>query len=280
VTVALSGDGGDALFAGYNRYCVAGQQGVGRLLSLPNTVRSPLAGLLTSVPPSWWGQVSRRWNVPAAADKAHKLAGVLRSTDRLAAYRSLTTQWEPSELLLAPTSASKDRADAVNASLAPLDAMLLADQLVTLPDDMLVKVDRASMAVALEVRVPFLSPELVELSWRLPDVAKTRDGQGKWVIRQVLGRHVPPALWDRPKIGFDPPLAGWLRGPLRGWAEDLLSPAALRRQGLLRADVVAATWQEHLAGRRNHDYRLWTVLALQSWLSRQVSPLPSVGALA
>ena len=145
---------------------------------------------------------------------------------------------------------------------------------------MLVKVDRASMAVALEVRVPFLSPEMVELSWRLPPRAKTRDGQGKWVVRQVLGRHLPQPLWDRPKIGFDPPLAAWLRGPLRSWADDLLSPTMLRAQGLLRPDVVAATWREHLDGRRNHDYRLWTVLTLQSWLAQQVSPLPSVGAVA
>ena len=131
---------------------------------------------------------------------------------------------------------------------------------------MLVKVDRASMAVSLEVRVPFLAPSVVEASWRLPDRAKIRGRQGKWIERRLLERHVPRHLWDRPKVGFDPPLATWLRGPLLPWARDLLSPARLRRQGLIRPEPVAAALDAHLIGAENHDYALWALLMLQAWL--------------
>jgi asparagine synthase (glutamine-hydrolysing) len=270
VTVALSGDGADELFGGYNRYRVAGQGGVGRLLALPPRSRRAVARALQSVSPDGWDRAVARLpgdlgRVPAAGDKAHKLASALRAPSRLAAYDALAQLWDPGQLLVEPPTPKPDRAAA--GGLGLLGAMLLADQQVVLPDDMLVKVDRASMAVALEVRVPFLSPELVELSWALPDEAKIRDGRGKQVVRDVLGRHVPAELWDRPKTGFDPPLADWLRGPLREWAGDLLAPARVARQGLLRPAAVTKTWEEHLSGRRNHDYRLWTLLMLENWLA-------------
>jgi asparagine synthase (glutamine-hydrolysing) len=270
VTVALSGDGADELFGGYNRYRVAGRGGVGRLFALPRPARRRLAAALQAVPPESWDHAVARLpgdfgRVPAAGDKAHKLATALRARSRLDAYDALAQLWDPGHLLAAPPGPSAPRVAADGLGL--LSAMLLADQQVALPDDMLVKVDRASMAVALEVRVPFLAPELVELSWAMPDDTKIRDGRGKQVVRDVLGRHVPAELWDRPKTGFDPPLADWLRGPLREWAGDLLSPGRLARQGLLRPDVVTRTWQEHLSGRRNHDYRLWTLLVLEQWLA-------------
>jgi len=147
-----------------------------------------------------------------------------------------------------------------------LEAMLLADQQRTLPDDMLVKVDRASMAVALEVRVPFLDHRFVELTWRMPERAKVRGGEGKWLVRQVLDRYAPRELWERPKMGFDPPLAEWLRGPLREWSHDLLAPDRLRRQGLIKPEPVAAALAAHTSGRENLDYPLWTMLMLQTWL--------------
>jgi asparagine synthase (glutamine-hydrolysing) len=268
VTVALSGDGGDEMFAGYNRYRVADAGGVGRLLALPRPVRRSLARLVTRVPGPAWDAVGRRTGIPAAADKVQKLAAVLDVDDRLQAYQVLARQWDPRDVLAESAVDPTPSLTSDGSALGPLEMMLLLDQQVTLPDDMLVKVDRASMAVALEVRVPFLAPELVELSWQMPRHVKVRDGQGKWIVRQTLARHVPRELWDRPKIGFDPPLADWLRGPLREWAEDLLAPDRLRRQGLLRPDVVASVWREHLYGRRNHDYRLWTLLTLQSWLDR------------
>jgi asparagine synthase (glutamine-hydrolysing) len=146
---------------------------------------------------------------------------------------------------------------------------MLRDQQVTLPDDMLVKVDRASMSVALETRVPLLDHRLVELAWSLPDSALVRDGRGKWVLREILRRHVPDELVDRPKLGFDPPVGAWLRGPLRGWAEDLLSDASLARHGLIDPAPVRRVWEEHVRGRADHTYRLWAVLMLQGWLDTQ-----------
>jgi asparagine synthase (glutamine-hydrolysing) len=202
---------------------------------------------------------------PAVGTKAHKLAGVLAADDPMGAYAVLATQWDPATLLTnPPPPPAPSEPGLVGAT--PLAHMMLADQQRTLPDDMLVKVDRASMAVALEVRVPFLDHRFVELTWRMPERAKVRDGQGKWLVRQVLGQYVPQELWDRPKVGFDPPLADWLRGPLREWSHDLLAPDRLRRQGLLRPEPVTRALAEHDSGDRNHDYALWTVLMLQSWL--------------
>jgi asparagine synthase (glutamine-hydrolysing) len=148
-------------------------------------------------------------------------------------------------------------------------AQLLRSDLVTyLPDDVLTKVDRASMAVSLETRTPFLDRGVLEAAWRLPATSKLRDGVSKWMLRQVLYRHVPAALVDRPKMGFGIPLDSWLRGPLRPWAEDLLSIAALNRHGLLRPEPVREAWGLHLAKRRDLSYELWDVLMLQAWMER------------
>lgn len=266
VTVCLSGDGADELLGGYNRYRV-GHGRLSRLLALPGPLRRGASRALTTPSPAGWDRLARvlPGRTPAMGTKAHKLAGVLAADDPMAAYTALATRWDPATVMTNPPPPSATAVPGLDAAL-PLDRMLLADQQRTLPDDMLVKVDRASMAVALEVRVPFLDHRFVELTWRMPERAKVRDGHGKWLVRQVLGQYVPHELWDRPKMGFDPPLADWLRGPLREWSHDLLAPDRLRRQGLLRPEPIAQALAEHDSGRRNHDYALWTVLMLQSWL--------------
>ena len=151
------------------------------------------------------------------------------------------------------------------AALGPMERMLVLDTLGYLPDDILTKVDRASMSVSLEARVPLLDHHLLELAWTLPASLRVREGRTKWVLRQVLARHVPTALTERPKRGFGQPIGAWLRGPLRGWAEDLLAPAALAADELFRPGPVRALWEEHLSGRRDHAHLLWDVLALQAW---------------
>ena len=262
VTVCVSGDGGDEAFAGYNRYLVA-HGPLAHLQRLPRPVRAAVGAGLRRVPTSGWdrlGAVSERVP-PALATKVSKLVEVLAAHDPADAYRRLAEHWDVGRLLQVGTSHSGHRISLGR----PLEDMLLADQRHTLPDDMLVKVDRASMAVALEVRVPLLDHRLVELAWRLPRRAKVRGGRGKWVLRQALHRHLPRELVDRPKLGFDPPLGDWLRGPLREWAGDLLSPARLDRQGLFDSRVVSAVWQAHQAGEPGHDYPLWLLAMCQSW---------------
>jgi asparagine synthase (glutamine-hydrolysing) len=151
-------------------------------------------------------------------------------------------------------------------ALGPLDRMTLADSLSYLTDDILHKVDRAAMAVSLETRVPFLDRDVVEFAARIPPHMKLRDGRGKWLVRQVLYRHVSPSLVDRPKTGFSIPIDDWLRGPLKSWTNDLLSPARVKLQNLFEAPLVARRVDEHMAGRRNHGYWLWNVLMVQAWL--------------
>jgi asparagine synthase (glutamine-hydrolysing) len=163
------------------------------------------------------------------------------------------------------SSWSDDEMDKIKIELDPLDRMTLADSLSYLTDDILQKVDRAAMAVALETRVPFLDKDVVEFAARIPSGMKVRDGRGKWLVRQVLYQHVPANLVDRPKTGFGIPIDEWLRGPLQSWASDLLSPARLRTQNLFNAKRVAARMAEHMSGRRNHGYWLWNLLMAQAW---------------
>ena len=270
MTVCLTGDGSDELFAGYNRYRVA-RGGLARALSLPKPSGGPRPARCG---PSAWrvgtGRPCRAGQCAGPRHKVHKMAGALSAADPFGAYLALATQWDPADVMRAPMP-SLGRPP-VRPGATALEAMLLADQQRTLPDDMLVKVDRASMAVALEVRVPFLDHRFVELTWRMPERAKVRGGEGKWVVRQVLDRYVPRELWDRPKMGFDPPLAEWLRGPLRYWSHDLLAPDRLRRQGLLRPEPVAAALAAHASGRENLDYPLWTMLMFQTWLDGKDVP--------
>jgi len=266
VTVCISGDGGDEVFGGYNRY-TQGQR-LWRLLGpVPHPVRRAAARALLKAPTARLN----RW-VPAA--KVQKLAGLLQVGSTAELYSALVSAWDEPDALVVGGHEHEPHLDPGGHGLPEelngvAEHMMFLDSLSTLPDEMLAKVDRASMAVGLEVRVPLLDARVMELAWALPASTRIRDGKGKWLLRQVLERYVPGELVDRPKIGFDPPVADWLRGPLRPWAEDLLDGPRLTGEGYLRAEPVRRCWSEHLAGTRDWDYRLWGVLMFQAWLEHQ-----------
>jgi asparagine synthase (glutamine-hydrolysing) len=271
VTVALSGDGGDEVFAGYNRH-VMGRRLWPALDRLPVSARRAAAGALLRVPPGWWdattGALPGRARVRNPGDKVQKLAALLGATGPAGRYRELTTQWPEGTVIGGSEAVTPLTSPAAGwpAGLDATELMIYLDTAVSLPDDMLVKLDRASMGVGLEARVPLLDHRVLELAWRLPFEMRVRGGQGKWLLRQLLDRYVPRALVARPKMGFDPPLGAWLRGPLREWAEELLDERRLRAEGFLEPAPVRAAWDEHLQGRRNWDYRLWAVLMFEAWL--------------
>jgi asparagine synthase (glutamine-hydrolysing) len=273
VTVALSGDGGDELFAGYNRYQLA-ERFWQALALMPRAMRNAAATALTLVRPDHWTSIAAvlpaRLRPPQAGDKVHKVATVLKLDSADAIYRRLASHWEPSTIMPdvhEPPSIIEDHT--LSHDFPDLLARMQFLDLVTyLPDDILTKVDRASMAVGLEARVPLLDHRVVEFSWRLPRNAKVRKQTTKWILRQVLYRHVPRTLIERPKMGFGIPLGEWLRGPLRDWAEALLNEKRLHDAALLDPQVVRRFWQEHLDGSRNWQYLLWDVLMLEAWRER------------
>lgn len=276
VTVALSGDGGDELFGGYTRYFLAAQLW-GRISSLPAAARKALAKLILALPVHVLNRLfdlaspiippAYRW--PALGDKLHKGASLLKSGNGIDLYRGLVSHWEPSELM-----AHVIEPDTLLVKEAPglptlVDQMMAIDALTYLPDDILVKVDRAAMAVSLETRVPLIDHRVFEFAWRLPLHYKVRNDTGKWLLRQVLYRHVPRNLIDRPKMGFGVPIDSWLRGPLREWAEELLDEGRLKQEGFFNPTPIRHKWLEHLSGKRNWQYHLWDVLMFQAWLEEQ-----------
>ena len=273
VTVALSGDGGDELFGGYNRYQLT--KGAWRSLFLmPLPMRRMLAGMLTALPAGRWQQMFSalpgRVRPRQTGDKLHKLAAVLCAENDSDLYRRLVTHWEPAQIMLSEVEQQgmlwDDQVEREFPGL--LERMQFLDLVTYLPDDILTKVDRASMAVALEARVPLLDHRVVEFAWRIPRRTLMRDGISKWPLRQVLYRHVPRGLVERPKTGFGVPLGEWLRGPLRNWAEDLLSEKRLREGGLFSVAAVREAWREHLSGRDNWKYLIWDVLMFEAWRER------------
>jgi asparagine synthase (glutamine-hydrolysing) len=270
VTVALSGDAGDELFGGYNRYLWAPRVW-GHVSWLHPAARRAVGGSLrVAASASEHAAVALR-HVRHPAEKMRKLATAMEgahSVDDL--YRNLVACWPaPRALLQDPAGLPEGRMELPELPQAGLDGsplrMMYWDALTYLPDDILCKVDRAAMAISLETRVPFLDHRVAELAWRLPLQMKLRAGQTKWALRQVLYRHVPRALIERPKSGFAIPLADWLRGPLREWAESLLDEGGLREQGLLQGRPIRLAWQQHLAGSHDWSHRLWSVLMFQSW---------------
>ena len=276
VTVALSGDAGDELLGGYNRY-VLGPSLWRRLAPIPAPLRAALGAAIGRMPSHAWDAVSRMpglgGKLAPFKDKAYKLApslGDMRSADDM--YHALTTEWREQDTpaLGQGSAARRFETPTLDPRIhTPVERMMAFDGLTYLPDDILTKVDRAAMSVSLETRVPLLDHRVAELAWRLPLSMKIRDGAGKWALRQILYRHVPRELVERPKAGFDIPIGAWLRGPLRDWADELLSKRSLRAGGHLQVKPVHRLWLEHRSGQRNWTLRLWNLLMFQAWLEAQ-----------
>lgn len=262
VTVSLSGDGGDELFGGYSRYS-SFQRWHKRMSWIPYGIRSLMSAGARSVPMSGSTHGQRRLAL---------LTGVLAARHPASLYRALISHWFPKDDVvqsLAEASYWLTSGALVIRLNEPQDHALLADMMTYLPDDILAKLDRAAMANSLETRAPLLDHRIVEWSWTLPQRLKSRCGHQKWVLRQLLYRHVPAELIERPKMGFGVPIGEWLRGSLRAWAEDLLDPCAMEKEGWLKSEPVQRKWREHLAGINNWEYHLWTVLMFQAWLREQ-----------
>lgn len=278
VTVSLSGDGGDELFGGYNRHFI-GRGLWDKFGWLPRSARGAVANAITTMSPAHWNRVltalmalaPNQLRYANPGEKLHKLALVLGARDPDEIYLGLTSHWNrPASVVLSGAEPATALTSGNGASLSDFtQRMMFLDLITYLPDDILVKVDRAAMGVSLETRVPMLDHQVVEFAWRAPLSMKIRGGQGKWLLRQVLYKFVPRDLIERPKSGFDVPIGEWLRGPLRSWAEPLLGEARLRREGFFDATLIRNKWNEHLSGRRDWQQPLWNVLMFQAWLGKE-----------
>ena len=272
VKVALSGDGGDELFCGYKRYVMSKKfWNIFRLM--PITLRKILASGIGSISPQDWNKISKL--LPGLStysnfgDKVHKGLGLLEAKTLYDLYYTLNTQWHNSNEVLINSKDQGTLMTTFKPELKGLDSqqqMMVLDSLTYLPDNILVKIDRAAMASSLETRVPFLDHKLIEYVWKIPQSLKLNNGQGKWILKKILNQYVPNDLTDRPKMGFGVPIETWLRGPLKEWAEDLLNEERLKQEGYFDPKVVRDKWNEHITGKRNWKSSLWGILMFQSWI--------------
>ena len=282
VTVSLSGDAGDELFAGYDRYRLT-RAVWSKLSRVPMPLRRLAARGIQAMRPGVWDGVGRvlggalpdRLRGQPLGDKLHKASAVFGADSELSLYLAMVSHWhDPAAVVIGgeepPTGLTGLRPDLQG--MSDIEQMMLLDTITYLPDDILVKVDRAAMGVSLETRVPFLDPEVVALAWRLPMDCKLRGDVSKWALRQVLYKHVPKTLIERPKMGFGVPIDHWLRGPLRDWAEALLDPARLARDGFFHAEPIRRKWAQHLSGEQNWQYYLWDILMFQAWHDENLGP--------
>ena len=271
-----SGDGGDELFGGYPRY-FWGDRIWNRLGKMPHPARRFTKYALDVVPRAAW---DRMWSVAAPlfgsrisnfSEKVDRVSSMLDLPTRQAMYQLLVSHWAGSNSPVIggnePETVFSDTASS-NQFDNFFEQMMYLDTLTYLPDDILVKVDRAAMSVSLETRVPLLDHKVVEFAWSLPIALRIKGGQGKWPLRQVLYRYVPKELIERPKMGFSVPIGRWLRGPLREWAEELLAEQRLVSEGFFDPKPIRERWDQHLSGRFDWQYHLWDVLMFQAWLDR------------
>jgi asparagine synthase (glutamine-hydrolysing) len=268
VTVALSGDAGDELFGGYERYLIA-ERFWRAMAPIPRPARDLLARVFETMPRgalNRWGAAGR---FSTFADRVQRAAASLSTRSPADLTAAISARWPSRGIVLGGTEPDSPYTQSSDLGLGTVETLMELDLETYLPDDILTKVDRAAMAVSLETRIPFLDHELVEFAWRLPFRQKVRNGRGKWILRQLLQRYLPVDLIERPKMGFSMPVDQWLRGPLREWAEELLAPSRLQAEGFFDPEKIREAWRLHQSGQANLRGPLWSALIFQAWWSAE-----------